>query len=196
MVGSFPIGFTSQIAGAGAILIGIIGRGGPCPPPRGPPRGPPGGPLGGVPGLIGGGVGEGGLDPSLRKDCRVVVGWSCMLVTILAIRNGSVRSCVGMLRSLNPSGSYSNNVEDKAGDVVGFWGELLWVLVASCKPSSRSFTGFSCLVSNNPISGAEVPSVGSCLLWSFTLYHWFWYKQTGVLCWIDSALSWQKAKYG
>ena len=67
--GSFPIGFTSQIAGAGAIPSRIIGGGGPC-----PPSGPPGGPPGGVPGLVGGGVGEGGLDPPFRKDCRVVVG--------------------------------------------------------------------------------------------------------------------------
>jgi len=155
MAGSFPIGFTSQIAGAGAIPIGIIGGGGPC---------HPGGPPGGVPGLVGGGVGEGGLDPPFRKDCRVVVGWSCVLVTILAIRNGSVRSCAGMLWSLNPSGSYSNDVEDKAGDVVGFWGKLSWVSVASHKPSSRSFSGFGHLVSNNPISGAQVPSVGSHLL--------------------------------
>ena len=43
-----------------------------------------------------------------------------MLVTILAMRDGSLCSCVGMARSLNPSGSYSNKVDDKAGDVVGF----------------------------------------------------------------------------
>ena len=170
MAGSFPIGFTSRIAGTGAIPSGIIGGGGPC-PPGGSPGGSPGGPPGGVSGLVGGGVGEGGLDPPFRKDCRVVVGWSCVLVTILAVRSGSVRNCTGMIRSLNPSGSYSNNVEDRAGDVVGFWGELSWVLVVSRKLSSRSFAGFGCLMSNSPISGAKVPSIGSCLLWRFTLYH-------------------------
>jgi len=162
MAGSFPIGFTSWIAGAGAIPSGIISGGGPC---------PPGGPPGGVPGLVGGGVGEGSLDPPFRKDCRVIIGWSCVLVTILAMRNSSVHNCAGMVQSLNPSGLYSNDVEDKAGDIVSFWGELSWVLVASYKPSSRSFAGFGCLVSNSPISGTEVLSVGSCLLWSFTLYH-------------------------
>jgi len=92
MAGSFPIGFTSWIAGVDAILSGIISGGGPC-----PPGGPPGGPPGSVPGLVRGGVGEGGLDPPFRKDCRVIVGWSWVLVTILAMKNGSVRNCIGMV---------------------------------------------------------------------------------------------------
>ena len=91
----------------------------------------------------------------------------------MAIRNGSLCSCAGMAWSLNPSGSYSSDVADKAGEVLGFKGELSHVLIASRKPSSRSFTGFEYLMSKVPISGAGVPNVGSLLLWSFTWYHWF-----------------------
>jgi len=128
--GSFPIGFTSWAAGSGAIPAGITSGRGPC-PPGGPPGGPSGGPPEGEPSYIGGGVGEGGLNPPFRKDCRVDVGWSCVLVTILSMRNSSVRNCSGMLLSLNSSGSYSRDVVDRARDVVTFWGELLWVLMAS-----------------------------------------------------------------
>ena len=153
------MGFTSWIAGGGIIPVGSIGGGGPC-----PPGGPPGGPPHGESGCIGGGVGEGGLDPPFRKDCRVDGGWSCVLVTILAIRNGSVHSCSGMLLSLNPSGSYSNDVVDRAGNVVIFWGELSWVLVASFSPSSRSFLGSGYTVLKILTPDASIPSVGSCCL--------------------------------
>jgi len=105
-----------------------------------------------------------------------------------------VRNCSGMLLSLNPSGSYSNDVVDRAGDVVAFWGELLWVLVASFSPSSRSFLGSEYIVSKRLTPGAGVPSVGLCFLWRFTLCQLFWYRQTGVLFLMDSASSWQKAK--
>ena len=71
--GSFPIGFTSRMAGAGTTPSGIIGGEGPC-PPGGPSGGPPGGPPGGVPGLIGGVVGEGGLDLPFWKVCKVGIG--------------------------------------------------------------------------------------------------------------------------
>ena len=109
-----------------------------------------------------------------------------MLVTILAIRNGSVRSCSGIVRSLNPSGLYSNDVVDGTSDVVTFWGELSWVLVASFSPSSRSFLGSEYMVLKRLTPGARVLSVGSCLLWRFTLYQLFLYKQIGVLFLIDS----------
>ena len=98
-----------------------------------------------------------------------------------------------MAWSLNPSGSYSSDVDDKAGEVLGFKGELSRVLVASRKPSSRSFAGFVYLMSKFSISGAGAPNVGSFLLWSFTWCHWFWCKQTGVLCRIVRASSRQKA---
>ena len=154
--GSFPMGFTSQIAGGGIIPAGSIGRGKSLSSWWGPPHGEPG--------RIGGGIGEGGLDPPFRKDCRVDSGWSCVLVTILAMRNGSVCSCSGMLLSLNPSGSYSNDVVDRAGNVVIFWGELSWVLVASFSPSSRSFLGSKYTVLKRLTPNASIPSVGShCL---------------------------------
>ena len=76
-MGSFPIGFTSRIAGCGTSPIGIIGKGGPCLPgglPGGPPGGSPGGPPGGDPGHVGGGVGDVGLNPPFKSDCNVVVG--------------------------------------------------------------------------------------------------------------------------
>jgi len=109
-------------------------------------------------------VGEEGLNPPFRKDCRVDVSWSCVLVTILAMRDGAVCICSGMPLSLNPSGSYSNDVVDRVGDVVAFWGELLWVLVASFSPSSRSFLGSEYIMSKRLTPDAGVPSVGFCFL--------------------------------
>ena len=71
------------MAGGGATPAGITGGGGPC---------PPGGPPEGEPGCIGGGVGEEGRDPPFRKDCRVDVSWSCMLVMLRA--DGLYRAAV------------------------------------------------------------------------------------------------------
>ena len=42
------------------------------------------------------------------------------MVTILAIRNGSVQSCSGIALSLNSSGLYSRDVVEGIGDIVIF----------------------------------------------------------------------------
>ena len=188
-VGSFPIGFTSRTAGGGAISAGIAGGRGPC-----PPGGPPGSPPGGDPGCVGGGVGEEGLNLPCKRDGRVNVSWSCVLVTILAIRNSLMRSWSGIGWSLNPSGSYSREVVDGIGKVMTFWGELLQVLMASFSPSSRSFRGSVYMWLKRLTPGAGVLSIGSRFLWRFTLYQLFWYRQIGVLFLMDSVSFRQKAK--
>jgi len=100
------MGFTSRTAGGAAILVGTSGGGGP--------------PDGGKLGQVGGGGGEGGLNPPCKKVCNIDIGWSWVVVTILAMRNGLVQSCSGIALSQNPSGLYSNDVVKGTGNVVIF----------------------------------------------------------------------------